>query len=219
MDPPRPVAGQDDALIMEPIRVPSDGEYPSPTHPPDVPGPKTADSAKDGLARVPSGPAYSVFSRGTRRWLVTMSTIAAFVSPMTATIYYPVLDALSSELDVSIGMINLTITSYMIFQALGPTFYGDLGDMTGRRPALVLAFGIYLFANIGLALQRNYAALLVLRMLQSAGGSGTIALGFAVIADVTTTGERGKYMGLVGCGINVGPTLGECVQDHVPGIS
>lgn len=210
--------GHDEAMVMQPIRVPSDGEYPSPTHPPhggDDLAAAAAGKAKEDLSRVPSGPAYSVFSRGTRRWLVAMTTVAAFVSPMTATIYYPVLDALASDLDVTIGLINLTITSYMIFQALAPTFYGDLGDMTGRRPALVLAFGIYLCANIGLALQRNYAALLVLRMLQSAGGSGTIALGFAVVADVTTSAERGKYMGIMGCGINVGPTIGQSVGGDV----
>lgn len=208
-------------MMMQPMEVPSDGEYPSPTHPPHgvggdlnpAEGPKA-----DDLSRVPSGPAYSVFSRGTRRWLVAMATAASFVSPMTATIYYPVLDSLSSDLNVSLGLINLTITSYMIFQALAPTFYGDLGDMTGRRPALVLAFGIYLCANIGLALQRNYAALLVLRMLQSAGGSGTIALGFAIIADITTSAERGKYMGIVGCGINVGPTIGQSLKHGVYGI-
>jgi MFS transporter len=180
----------------------SDDDVTPANDPVPVPGEKT-------LTRTSSGPAYTVFSRGTRRWMVAMATVASFVSPMTATIYYPALDALSAELRVTIAMINFTITSYMILQALAPTFYGDLGDMTGRRPALMLAVGIYTLANVGLALQRNYAALLVLRMLQSAGGSGTIPLGIAVVADITTSAERGKYMGILLCGINVGPTLGK----------
>lgn len=62
-------------------------------------------------------------------------------------------------------------------------------------------------ANLGLALQNNYAALMVLRMVQSGGSSGTLALGYAVVADITTSAERGKYMGVVGAGINVGPAL------------
>ena len=52
-------------------------------------------------------------------------------------------------------------------------------------------------ANIGLALQNNYAALLVLRCLQSTGSSGTVALGNAVVADIASTGERGKFMGTI----------------------
>lgn len=62
-------------------------------------------------------------------------------------------------------------------------------------------------ANLGLALQDNYAALMVLRMVQSGGSSGTLALGYAVVADIATSAERGKYMGIVGAGINVGPAL------------
>ena len=67
---------------------------------------------------------------------------------------------------------------------------------------------MHLIANVGLALQNNYAALVVLRCLQSAGSSGTIALGFAATADIASSAERGRYMGIVGAGINIGPTLG-----------
>ena len=48
---------------------------------------------------------------------------------------------------------------------------------------------------------------MVLRMVQSGGSSGTLALGYAVVADIATSAERGKYMGIVGAGINVGPSL------------
>lgn len=44
-------------------------------------------------------------------------------------------------------------------------------------------------------------------MVQSGGSSGTLALGYAVVADIATSAERGKYMGIVGAGINVGPAL------------
>ncbi|CRK39594.1 hypothetical protein BN1723_015533, partial [Verticillium longisporum] len=160
------------------------------------------------VARVSSGPAYSTFDPRTKKWITFMVSIASFVSPMTANIYYPVLEPIARDLDVTIALINLTVTSYMILQAISPTIFGDFGDMAGRRPAYLIAFAIYLCANIGLALQRNYVALLVLRMVQSGGSSGAIALGFAMVADITTSSERGKYMGIVGAGINIGPTLG-----------
>lgn len=116
----------------------------------------------------------------------------------------------------------------MVFQGIAPTIFGDFGDMAGRRPAFIVAVVIYIFgrftlflpilvkprfanfvptANLGLALQDNYAALMVLRCMQSGGSSGTLALGYAVVADVATSAERGKYMGIVGAGINVGPAL------------
>ncbi|WYZ45118.1 hypothetical protein EsH8_VIII_000434 [Colletotrichum jinshuiense] len=176
-------------------------------------GPGTTQEQADpeSLTRQPSGPAYSVFSPSTKRWVAFMASVACFVPPMSANIYYPVLAPIADDLGVSIALVNLTVTSYMILQAISPTIFGDFGDMAGRRPAFLVAFSIYLFANIGLALQRNYAALLVLRMLQSGGSSGAIALGFAMVADISMSSERGKYMGIVGAGINVGPTIGPVI--------
>ena len=85
---------------------------------------------------------------------------------------------------------------------------GNLSDTAGRRPVYVLCFGIYIGANIGLALQRNYWALLVLRALQSTGISATIALSNAVAADTVTSAERGTYLGIASLGSILGPALG-----------
>ncbi|OAQ69106.1 chloramphenicol resistance protein [Pochonia chlamydosporia 170] len=165
------------------------------------------DADVEALSRVASAP-YSAFSRQTKLWITIMVTIASIISPMTANIYFPALDSVSDDLDVPISLINLTLTTYMIFQGLAPTIFGDFGDTAGRRPAFTLAFTIYLFANIGLALQRDYTALLILRCLQSAGSSGTLALAYAVVADIASSEERGRYMGLIGAGVNFGPTVG-----------
>ncbi|KAL7938180.1 major facilitator superfamily domain-containing protein [Trichoderma chlorosporum] len=154
---------------------------------------------------------YSIFSGRMKIWITIMATVASVVSPMTAHIYFPALDAIAEDLNVTNSLINFTLTSYMIFQGISPTIFGDFGDMAGRRPAFIVAFIIYLCANIGLALQRDYAALLVLRCLQSAGSSGTLALSYAVVADITPTAERGKYMGFVSVGINIGPAIGPVI--------
>ncbi len=95
---------------------------------------------------------------------------------------------------------RLLTRNSQIMQGLAPTFIAGLSDGAGRRPAFAVSFIIYLGANIGLALQSNYAALLVLRLLQSAGSSSTIALGTAVVADIATTAERGLFVGWVSSG-------------------
>jgi MFS family permease len=50
-------------------------------------------------------------------------------------------------------------------------FIGSFSDKNGRRPAYFICFIIYLGANIGLALQSSYPALVILRCLQSSGSS------------------------------------------------
>ena len=98
----------------------------------------------EALHQAPSAPAYSAFSHGQKRFIIFMVACAGFFSPLSANIYFPALNALSRDLRVSNGLINLTLTSYMIFQGLAPTIFGDLGDMTGRRPAYILGFIIYI---------------------------------------------------------------------------
>ena len=124
-----------------------------------------------------------------------MVACAGFFSPLSANIYFLALNALSADLKVSNELINLNLTSYVIFQGLAPTVFGDLADMTGKRPTYILGFIIYIGANVGLALLNNFAALLVLRCLLSTRSSGTVALDNGVVADIASSGERGKFMG------------------------
>lgn len=90
-------------------------------------------------------------------------------------------------------------------------FVGDFADKAGRRPAYLFCFITYIAANLGLALQSDYAALFVLRCLQSTGSSATIALSSGVISDVATAAQRGSYMGLVSAGSLLGPSLGPVI--------
>lgn len=154
---------------------------------------------------------YTSFTTGQKWFIVGMATAASFFSPLSGQIYFPVLPVLTQNYHLSQTLLNISVTTYMIFQGLAPSFMGTFSDASGRRPAYILAFIIYTAANIGLALQNSYAALLVLRCLQSAGSSGTVSFGYGVIADVTTTAERGKFLGPMAAGVMVGPALGPVI--------
>jgi MFS family permease len=153
-------------------------------------------------------PLHSIFPKSTRVFIIAMAATCGFVSPLSGNIYYPALNALSADLHVVSSLINISLTTYMIFQGLAPTFMGNLADTSGRRPAYIIGFTIYIGACIGLAMQTSYPALLILRCLQASGSSSTIALGSAVAADVSTAAERGTYMGWVNGGALVGPAVG-----------
>jgi multidrug resistance protein len=164
---------------------------------------------EQGLSRTStSGEVYSAFTRSQRILIVFIAAFAGFISPLSGQIYFPALNSIAASLDVSLELVNLTLTTYMIFQGLAPMFVGGFADSFGRRPAYLIAFTIYVGANIGLALQDNYVALLVLRCVQSAGSSGTVALTYASVADVSTSAERGTYVGWAGAGLMLGPAIG-----------
>jgi predicted MFS family arabinose efflux permease len=70
---------------------------------------------------------------------------------------------------------------------------------------------VFIAANIGLALQNSYVALLILRCLQSCGSSGTVALSSAVVSDLATRQQRGSYIGLAALGSSMGPAIGPLI--------
>ncbi|KAK3343657.1 hypothetical protein B0T25DRAFT_521766 [Lasiosphaeria hispida] len=47
---------------------------------------------------------------------------------------------MAADLGVSVALINLTITAYLVVANVAPAFMGDLADQGGRRPAYLLMF-------------------------------------------------------------------------------
>lgn len=171
---------------------------------------------------------YSVFTKNQKRCIILAAALASAFSPLSANIYYPALNSIAKDLHVSPSQINLTITTYMVYQyinlldevnadsidanqlcqGIAPTFTGSLADQAGRRPAYICCFVVYIAGNIALALQHWFPALLALRAVQSCGSSGTVALASAVAADIITSAERGAYMGFASLGNILAPSLG-----------
>lgn len=109
-------------------------------------------------------------------------------------------------------LVNLTVTSYLIFQGIAPSLWGPISDVKGRRVAYCCTFLVFLGACVGLSQTKNYATLVVLRCLQSTGSASTIAIGSGVIGDITTRAERGGFMGIFQAGllvpVAIGPVIG-----------
>lgn len=140
---------------------------------------------------------YSLFSPLQKLLIAYAASISATFSGLSSFIYYPAITALARSLQTSTEAINLTITAYLITSGVAPSIIGDLADRMGRRPITLLALTLYLAANVGLALQNKYSALMVLRCIQSAGSSGTIALAYGVISDISTPADRGSYVAIL----------------------
>lgn len=62
----------------------------------------------------PVPPPYSSFSTAKKRYIVATAAGAGLFSSLSAQIYFPALNTLASDLNVSASMINLTVTSYMV---------------------------------------------------------------------------------------------------------
>ena len=63
---------------------------------------------------VASDAPYSVLPRGEKAFVIMAGSFAALISPLSSSIYLPVLTSLAHDMEVSISSINLTITTYLV---------------------------------------------------------------------------------------------------------
>ncbi|KAK5047248.1 hypothetical protein LTR84_006770 [Exophiala bonariae] len=151
---------------------------------------------------------YTVFSTQEKRLIVFLVSLAGVFSAFTAFVYFPALPSIASTISVSMELMNLTVTAYLVVQGIVPSVLDEISDTQGRRIVYLSVFTIYCVASIGLAYQSSYGPLLVLRMMQSAGASGTVALAYGVIADIAPPHERGGFVGTAHVGWYAAPSLG-----------
>ncbi|KAI7900386.1 major facilitator superfamily domain-containing protein [Cokeromyces recurvatus] len=161
-----------------------------------------AEKTKDSLET------FSAFSKKTKLLIVVICCFAGIVSPLSANIYFPALDAIQKDLNTTTELVNLTVTVYMIFQGISPSFWGSLADLWGRRPVYLSTLVVYMGSCIGLALAPKFYVLLILRMLQAFGSSSVVAIGAGVVGDIATPSERGGYFGIFSMGQMLGPVIG-----------
>ena len=81
------------------------------------------------------------------------------------------------DLQISLGALNLTITSYLAIQGISPLIWGSFSDALGRRPIYIYSFLLYILANIALSFSPNFSVLLIFRGVQSAGSASTVSIG------------------------------------------
>ncbi|KAL9614135.1 MAG: hypothetical protein Q9167_001345 [Letrouitia subvulpina] len=159
---------------------------------------------------------YTTFTRNEKRLLTLHMGLAAITSPLTATIYFPLLPLLRSHFHTSAQSINITLTIYIIFQAVSPAIFGPLSDSLGRRPVYLLTLSLYVVGNLGLAVNKHsYSILLFLRAVQSLGASAAFAVSYGVVADVCVPSERGRMLGPVSMALNLGACVGPVVGGWV----
>ncbi|MBB2957758.1 MDR family MFS transporter [Pseudoclavibacter helvolus] len=90
------------------------------------------------------------------------------------------------------------VTSFILASTVMMPVYGNLSDLFGRKPLLLIAIGLFIAGSVLGGLAPSIELLIGARIVQGLGGGGLMILSQAAIADVVPARERGKYMGVMG---------------------
>src|ERR1044071_6142327 len=142
--------------------------------------------------------------------------LAMFLFALDQTVVGTALPRIITDLNGN-ALYTWSITIYLLTSTISGPIYGKLSDLYGRRPIFIWAVGLFLFASIGAGLSQTVEQFILFRRLQGLGGGAVFPIALAVVADLYTPAERGKYLGSFGAvfGLSslVGPGVGGFITD------
>jgi EmrB/QacA subfamily drug resistance transporter len=111
------------------------------------------------------------------------------------------------------------VTIYLLTSTISVPFWGKLSDLYGRKPIFMIGIAIFLVGSALSGLSQTMWQLILFRGIQGVGAGSIFPVALAVIGDLFTPAERGKYQGLFGAVFGIafiiGPALGGVITDTV----
>ena len=162
-------------------------------------------------------PALLLSDRRKKEILVAI-LLGLFLAALDQTIVGTALPTIVGDLHGSNALYTWVVTIYLLTSTITGVFYGKLSDLYGRRPMLLIGISIFLIGSALSGLSQTMEQLILFRGIQGAGAGALFPISLAVIGDLYTPAERGKYQGLFGAvfGVSavIGPLLGGFLTDH-----
>jgi EmrB/QacA subfamily drug resistance transporter len=142
--------------------------------------------------------------------------LGMFLAALDQTIVGPVLPKIISELNGS-DYYTWAVTIYLLTSTVTVPIYGKLSDLYGRKPIFMGGIGLFLVGSALSGLSQEMWQLVLFRGIQGLGAGALFPIALAVIGDLFTPAERGKYQGffglVFGLAFILGPLIGGFLTD------
>jgi EmrB/QacA subfamily drug resistance transporter len=169
---------------------------------------------------ITSGRNHTLLDLDARAKTVVMGAIllTLFLSALDQTIVGTALPRIVTDLNGA-SLYTWVVTAYLLASTITVPIYGKLSDVFGRKWPLMAGVSLFLAGSLLSGLAQNMNELVAARALQGLGAGATFPISLAVIGDLFSPRERGKYQGLFGAvfGLSflVGPYTGGWITDNI----
>ena len=118
-------------------------------------------------------------------FVIFIGFLSAFI-PMSTDLYLPALPDMVNSFNTNAAFLNLTITLFFVFYAIGMLIWGPLSDKHGRKKILLIGMGFYFVGSILCIFAINVPMLIIFRILQAIGSGAAVSVATAMMKDVYT---------------------------------
>jgi MFS family permease len=134
-----------------------------------------------------------------RQILVVFSglLLGMFLAALDQTIVATALPTIVGELG-GLDHLSWVVTAYLLTTTVSTPLYGKLSDLYGRKIMFQSAIVIFLAGSVLSGLSLNMGELIGFRAVQGLGAGGLVAMALAIIGDIVSPRERGRYQGYTG---------------------
>ncbi|MGH3647822.1 MAG: MDR family MFS transporter [Micromonosporaceae bacterium] len=143
--------------------------------------------------------------------------LTMLMGALDQTIMAPALPSVARDLG-GLEQMPAVVTAYLAAATVVMPVYGKLGDRFGRKPVIQVALGVFVTGAVLCGLAESMPQLVVFRALQGVGGGGLMIGAQAIIGELVSPRERGRYLGYIGAGYMVaavgGPLIGGVFVDQ-----
>jgi EmrB/QacA subfamily drug resistance transporter len=143
--------------------------------------------------------------------------LAVLLAALDSTIVATALPTITADLG-GLNQLSWVVTGYLLASTISTPLYGKLGDLYGRKRVFQAAIVIFLVGSALCGQAQGMGELIAFRTLQGLGGGGLIVLAQAIIGDIVSPRDRGRYQGIFGAVFGVssvlGPLLGGFLVDN-----
>ena len=144
-----------------------------------------------------------------RRVLIIIGALllGMFLAALDQTIVSTALPTIVGDLH---GASHLTwvVTAYLLASTVSTPLWGKLGDQYGRKAFFQAAIVIFLAGSALSGFSHSMFELIAFRAIQGLGGGGLMIGAQAIVGDIVSPRERGRYMGLFGAVFGVATVIG-----------
>ena len=154
------------------------------------------------------------FGIGFILFLVLSSTVAQVATQITT----PLLPIIAKDFAVSAGLVQRSISAYLLGMALSGIILGYLSDYFGRRRVMLFALTLGILGTICCVMAVNIYLLILGRFIQGIGLSGVWIISRAITRDISIGSELARLFSLLTMLdvsiICLSPLLGGVIQSH-----